>query len=136
MVYNLAFVTPTRKTTAQIAKMRESGLIAWKPQQAAAAAIKVGVTTAEIDAEVEKVISAHNAQPLFKGHRGSATSPFPAATCISINHEVVHGIPGSRKLNEGDIVSIDIGVRLDGWCSDTAMTLPVGEVDFRTKKLL
>lgn len=129
-------MAPTRKTMIQIAKMRESGLIAWKAQQAAAAAIKVGVTTAEIDAVVEKVIAAHNAQPLFKGHRGSATSPFPAATCISINDEVVHGIPGSRKLSEGDIVSIDIGVRLDGWCSDTAMTWPVGEIDSQTKRLL
>ena len=85
-----------------------------------AAAVRPGVVTAEIDAAIERFFLEHRAEPLFKGVPG--TVPFPATTCISINEEVVHGIPGPRKLKEGDIVSIDTGCRLNGWCGDAAAT--------------
>ncbi|HXO21239.1 MAG TPA: type I methionyl aminopeptidase [Thermoanaerobaculia bacterium] len=122
------------KTEAQIAKMRRAGLLVWKAHQAAAALIRPGVTTAEIDAAVERVIVEGGGVPLFKGVPGKV--PFPAATCISIDEEVVHGIPGPRRLAEGEIVSIDTGVKLDGWCADAAVTHPVGAVDPKVRRLL
>ncbi|MDP9121249.1 MAG: type I methionyl aminopeptidase [Acidobacteriota bacterium] len=123
-----------RKTEAQIEKMRRSGLIVWEAHQAAKALIEPGVTTAQIDAAVEGVILGHGAVPLFKGVPGKV--PFPASTCISINEEVVHGIPGPRRLKEGDVVSVDIGVKLDGWCGDAAITHPVGTIDPQARLLL
>jgi methionyl aminopeptidase len=92
-----------------------------------------GVTTAELDVFCEDFIRAHEgAVPAFKGLYG-----FPGSVCISMNEEVVHGIPTKRRrLAEGDIVSIDVGVKLEGWCSDAARTFPVGEVDEDTRMLL
>jgi len=127
-------MTGTLKTAAQIEKMRKAGLIVLQAHQEAAKLVRPGVTTAEINAVVEKTIADAGAQPLFKGVPGKI--PFPAGTCISINAEVVHGIPGPRQLKEGDVVSIDIGVRLDGWCGDAATTYPVGEVSAQAKELL
>lgn len=127
-------MTPYRKTDDQIAKMRQAGLIVWHAHQAAAELVQPGVPTAEIDAAVEKTIRELGGVPLFKGAPGKV--PFPASTCISVNSEVVHGIPGPRRLEEGDVVSIDIGVRLDGWCGDAAVTRPVGEVDEESRRLL
>lgn len=124
----------TLKSAAQIDKMRQAGLLVWQAHQEAARLIQPGVTTREIDAAVEKTIVGHGGIPLFKGVPGRV--PFPAATCISIGAEVVHGIPGPRKLKEGEVVSIDIGVRLDGWCGDAAVTYPVGEVAPELRKLL
>src|ERR1700683_1040638 len=129
-------VAGQQKTGVQIALMREAGLIAWEAHQAAASLVNPGVTTAEIDAAVEGVILSHKAEPLFKGHRVPGAAPFPASTCISINEQIVHGIPGSRKLKEGDIVTVDIGVRYQGWCADTAVTRPVGKVTAEVEKLL
>ena len=88
--------------------------------------VRPGVTTGEIDAAMEKFFSANNAIPLFKGVPGKV--PFPAVTCISVNDEVVHGIPGPRALREGDVVSIDTGCKLDGWCGDSAVTHGVGTI--------
>jgi methionyl aminopeptidase len=124
----------TLKTPSQIEKMRQAGLLVWEAHQEAAKLIAPGISTREIDAVVDRTIVSHGGKPLFKGVPGRV--PFPAATCISINAEVVHGIPGPRQLKEGDIVSIDIGVRLDGWCGDAATTYPVGEVSAEKKKLL
>jgi methionyl aminopeptidase len=92
------------------------------------------VTTADIDAVVERVFAEHDAEPLFKGVPGKV--PFPAATCVSVNEQVVHGIPGRRKLREGDIVSIDTGCRIEGWCGDSAWTYPVGTISPQVRKLL
>jgi methionyl aminopeptidase len=122
------------KTPKQITLMREAGLVVWEAHQIAADLIAPGVTTAEINAAVEQVIALHNATPLFKGVPGKV--PFPAGTCISVNEEVVHGIPGKRVLQEGDIVSIDIGVRLHGWCGDAAVTHPVGKISPEKQRLL
>jgi methionyl aminopeptidase len=93
-----------------------------------------GVSTAEIDAAVEGLFARHGATPLFKGFPGEV--PFPAATCISVNHQVVHGIPGSYRIQNGDIVSIDTGCRLNGWCGDAAWTYPVGEISDEKRRLL
>ena len=92
-----------------------------------------GVATGQIDAFCEQYIVSHEgAVPAFKGLYG-----FPGSVCISVNEEVVHGIPSPKRLlAEGDIVSVDVGVRLDGWCSDSAWTFPVGEVSAETQKLL
>jgi methionyl aminopeptidase len=88
-----------------------------------------GVTTLELDLEAERLTLEAGAQCLFKGVPGRyGAGPFPGATCISINEQVVHGIPSKRKIRDGDIVSIDFGVRLDGWCGDAADTFIVGDV--------
>jgi len=93
-----------------------------------------GVTTAEIDAAVERFFLEHDAIPLFKGVPGKV--PFPATCCISVNDEVVHGIPGSRVLLDGDVVSVDTGCSVGGWCGDAAVTHPVGTVSPRVQTLL
>lgn len=96
--------------------------------------IRPGVTTSEIDRAVEDLFLAHGATPLFKGVPGEV--PFPATTCISINEEVVHGIPSDRVICEGDLVSVDTGCRLDGWCGDSAWTYAVGEIDEEKQRLM
>lgn len=90
-----------------------------------------GVTTAELDREAEDFIRSQGAQPAFKGYRG-----FPGTLCISVNEEVVHGIPGRRKIRDGDIVSLDCGVIWDGYIADSAVTIPVGPVADDIRKLL
>ena len=92
-----------------------------------------GVSTWELDQFADRFITSHRgAVPAFKGLYG-----FPGSVCVSVNEEVVHGIPSrKRRLQEGDILSIDVGVRLQGWCSDSAWTFPVGEVDQATRRLL
>ena len=97
-----------------------------------AGAVRAGVTTAELDTLAEKLVRAAGAEPAFKGYRG-----YPATLCASINQEVVHGIPSSsRALKAGDIVSLDIGVKLGGYYGDSAVTVPVGEVPEKTRELL
>jgi methionyl aminopeptidase len=127
-------VSINMKSAQDIQRMRESGLLLWQTHQVARNMIQPGVTTKEIDAAVENFILSRHALPLFKGVPGRV--PFPASTCISVNQEVVHGIPSDRKLAEGDIVSMDIGIKLDGWCSDAAVTYPVGVIDEGKAKLL
>jgi len=90
-----------------------------------------GVTTGELDAAIEAMIREAGCVPSFKGYHG-----FPASACISVNEEVVHGIPGERKLVEGDIVGVDIGLIRDGWHADSAETLPVGRIDDEAARLL
>lgn len=91
-----------------------------------------GVTTKQLDGVTEEFIRSHDgAVPAFQGLYG-----FPGAACISVNEEIVHGIPGDRVLADGDIVTVDVGVKLDGWCSDSAFTYPVGAIDADTQNLL
>lgn len=90
-----------------------------------------GMTTADIDARAEDLIARQKAKPAFKGYRG-----FPACACVSINEEVVHGIPGPRRLKEGDIVSIDVGIILNDYFADTAFTAGIGKISAPRKKLL
>lgn len=122
------------RSAREIALMRKAGLLTWQAHQLAAGLIRPGVTTAEIDAVIERFFAQHNAAPLFKGVPGPV--PFPAVTCISVNEEVVHGIPGKRKLVEGDIVSIDTGCKLNGWCGDAAATWAVGRAKPEVQRLL
>jgi methionyl aminopeptidase len=122
------------RSPRELAEMRKAGLLVWQVHRLVSAAIRPGVTTAELNAIVEEFFAAHGAIPLFKGQPG--TVPFPAATCVSVNEEVVHGIPGPRKLVEGDIVSIDTGCKLGGWCGDAAATYPVGRVAPDVQRLL
>jgi methionyl aminopeptidase len=94
--------------------------------------VRAGVTTGELDTIVEDFIRSHaGAEPAFKGLYG-----FPGSACISVNEEIVHGIPGPRVLHDGDIVTIDIGVKFEGMFTDAAITHPVGEIDEVTKRLL
>ena len=122
------------RSPREMAEMRKAGLLVWQAHKLVAAAIRPGVTTAEINAVVDRFFAKHNAVPLFKGVPG--TVPFPTSTCISINEEVVHGIPGPRKLVEGDIVSVDTGCKLAGWCGDAAATYAVGRVGPDVRRLL
>lgn len=122
------------KSEREIAQMRKAGLLVWKAHQVAFELVKPGVTTAEINAAVEQCIAENHALPLFKGVPGRV--PFPAAACISVNEQVVHGIPGPRVLKEGDIVSIDIGCKLNGWCGDAAVTHAVGQISPDVQHLL
>ena len=114
--------------------MRAAGVIVAEAHHAAAQLIQPGVTTREIDAAVEAVFQKHGAEPLFLGFPGKV--PFPAVTCTSLNEEVVHGIPGNRVLRAGDILSVDTGCRLAGWCADSAWTYAVGEVDRGKQRLM
>jgi methionyl aminopeptidase len=122
------------RSPREIAQMRKPGLLVWEAHQVAAPLVRPGITTGEIDAAVEAFFEEKGAIPLFKGVPGKI--PFPAVTCISVNDEVVHGIPGKRVLREGDVVSIDTGCRFEGWCGDAAVTHPVGKIDPEVQRLL
>jgi methionyl aminopeptidase len=122
------------RSPREIALMRRAGLVVWGAHQVAGRLVRPGVTTGEIDAAVEAFFLEHGAIPLFKGVPGKV--PFPAVCCISVNDEVVHGIPGPRVLRAGDVVSIDTGCSLGGWCGDSAFTHPVGEVAVDVQRLL
>jgi len=111
--------------------MKEAGLIVWQVHQELAKAVQPGVTTLELDELAERLIRAAGGIPTFKGYRG-----YPASICASVNEEVVHGVPSGRKLREGDIVAIDLGVTYQGWVADSAYTHPVGQVDPETARLL
>jgi methionyl aminopeptidase len=122
------------RSQREIGQMRKAGLLVWQAHQLAATLVRPNVTTGEIDAAVERFFAEHHAVPLFKGVPGKI--PFPAVTCISVNDEVVHGIPGRRALREGDIVSIDTGCKYEGWCGDSAVTIAVGKIDPEVQRLL
>jgi len=111
------------KTEAEIELQRESSLLVGKTLAEVAKHIRPGVKTLELDTIAETFIRDHGAEPGFKGYNG-----FPATLCISVNDEVVHGIPGERSLKDGDIVSIDCGTIMYGFYGDSAFTFPVGEV--------
>lgn len=119
------------KSKREIEQLKKSSAIVAEVFEKIKKAIEPGVQTKELDRIAEDIIRSKGAIPAFKGYRG-----FPATVCISINEEVVHGIPGQRRLKEGDIVSIDVGVNLNGYFGDGAITLPVGEVDEIGKRLI
>jgi methionyl aminopeptidase len=120
-----------KKTPAEIDRMAAAGTILVKTLNLLKGKIRPGVTTAELDAAAEKFIRSHGAEPAFKGYRG-----FPGSICTSPNSMVVHGIPGPYKLSRGDILSIDVGVVLDGWVADAARTFAVGPVSPIAQRLL
>lgn len=119
------------KTPREIEIMREAGRIVALTHQELAKYIVPGVKTKELDMIAEEFILKQDAIPSFKGYNG-----FRGSICASVNDELVHGIPGERVLNEGDIISIDIGAKFNGYHGDSAWTYPVGEIDMETKKLL
>jgi methionyl aminopeptidase len=114
--------------------MRKAGIVNWGAHQLVGSLIAPGVTTKSVDLAVEQYFAQHTAIPLFKGVPGK--TPFPAVCCMSVNDEVVHGIPGSRLLKPGDIISVDTGCKLNGWCADSAVTYPVGPVHPELERLL
>ncbi|MBQ9813789.1 MAG: type I methionyl aminopeptidase [Thermoguttaceae bacterium] len=122
------------KTEKDIWKMRKAGLLTWSAHELVRKIIRPGMTTRELDAEVEKLFDRNFAVGMFKGVPGRV--PFPAVTCISINDQVVHGIPGDRVIQDGDLVSVDLGCKIDGWCGDSAYTSLVGSVSEKAKKLV
>ena len=126
------------RSPREIKKMRAAGLIVWQAHQAAARLLKPGVTTDEINQSFRETFDSYDAEPLFLnyGEIPDRRPPFPAETCISINEEVVHGIPGSREIKEGDIVSLDTGCRVSGWCGDAAVTHGIGKISSLAKRLL
>ena len=119
------------KSPSEIEKMRAAGRLTAQARALAGSLIRPGVTTGEIDRAVRKFIQSHGAKPSFLGYGG-----FPASTCISVNEVVIHGIPGSRKLKEGDVVSVDVGAFLDGFHGDCAATFLCGEVSPEARKLV
>ncbi len=102
------------KSKAEIARMREAGRITALALQAMRERVRPGVTTAELNAIAEEVVLSHGATPAFKGYPPQAPNPFPATVCISINEQLVHGRPGPRPLQDGDIVSLDMGAIYQG----------------------
>ena len=122
------------KSENEIALMREAGRVNALALSAVRAAIQPGVTTAELDAIADEVIRKHGGKAVFKGYPGPY--PYPATICASVNEELVHGIPGKRKLKEGDIISVDCGTQLDGFIGDSAFTAGVGEISAQAQRLL
>jgi len=120
-----------RKTPLEITKMREAGKILAMLFEHIKPMVQPGITTAQLDSEAEMFIDMNNAKPAFKGYRG-----YPATLCTSINDCIIHGIPGQIKLKAGDIIGLDVGVLLNGFYSDAAITLPVGEVPAHAKALM
>ncbi|PGZ98904.1 type I methionyl aminopeptidase [Bacillus pseudomycoides] len=119
------------KTPREIEIMREAGKIVALTHQELKKHIAPGITTKELDQIAEKTILKYGAVPSFKGYNG-----FPGSICASVNEELVHGIPGKRKLQEGDIISIDIGAKYNGYHGDSAWTYPVGNISESVQKLL
>lgn len=120
-----------RKSRAEMAKMREAGRIVAETLKLLAEAIGPGISTGELNRLAEGYIIKRGGKPAFRGYRG-----FPCSICTSVNEEVVHGIPGSRKLEAGDIVGIDVGVALRGYYGDAAETFPVGPVSLEVERLI
>ena len=120
-----------KKSAEEIEKIAASGRVLTRCHSLLRQKARPGVTTGELDQAAERFIRSQGAEPAFKGYRG-----YPGSICASPNSMVVHGIPGSYALNRGDILSVDIGVILDGWVSDAAVTLPIGPVSPVARKLL
>lgn len=123
------------KSDIEIERMRDSALLVSRTLGEVGKYIEPGIQTGKLDQIAEDFIKKNNAKPAFKGY-GPADNPFPGTLCISVNEEVVHGIPGTRELQEGDIVSIDCGVEKEGYFGDHAYTFAVGECDDKTLHLL
>ncbi len=120
------------KSKSELEKMRKAGMIAGNALHFGGRAIKVGMTTFELDKIIHDYIVKHGAKPSFLGYGG-----FPASACISINNQVIHGIPSKKvRIQEGDVVSIDVGAYIDGFHGDTAYTFAVGKISEEAQQLL
>jgi methionyl aminopeptidase len=120
-----------RKSRRELEQMADAGAIVVRTIELVGEHVRPGVTTAELDAIADEFVRSHGGVPTFKGYRG-----YPAATCISPNEMVVHGIPGRYVLRDGDIVSFDVGVTLEGFVADSAFTFAVGEISEEAQRLL
>jgi methionyl aminopeptidase len=121
----------TRKSRSEIAHMRRAGRVVADVLEIIADALRPGVTTSRLDSLAEAHILRSGATPSFKGYHG-----FPSSICVSIDREVVHGIPGNRVVRDGQVVSIDVGAIVDGWHADAARTFVVGEVPSAVRELV
>lgn len=119
------------KSNKEILKMQKAGSITAQALQVASESIKAGITTYELDKIIHRFITSKGAVPSFLGYGG-----FPGSACISINDEVIHGIPGPRKIQDGDIVSVDVGAYIDGYHGDSCKTFAVGEISDDAKALM
>ena len=119
------------KSEAELRFMREAGRIVAETHRLMAASVRAGITTLELDDIADRYIRSQGAIPSFKGY-----NQFPGSICASVNEELVHGIPGSRKLNDGDIITLDIGAQYEGYHGDSAWTYPVGAVSQEVSRLL
>ena len=119
------------KTRREIELMRQAGRITAAARSLAREMVTPGITTAQIDREVRKFIEKSGARPTFLGYGG-----YPASVCLSVNDEIIHGIPGSRVLREGDIVSVDVGATYRGFVGDCAGTYGCGEISEEAKRLI
>src|SRR6185369_17273394 len=127
-----------RKTAAELEKMRRSGLLVWQILQNLKELAVEGASTWDLEVVAEKMMADAGARPAFKGYYvAAAGEQYKFVLCTSVNSEIVHGMPSTKRvLKNGDIVSIDTGVKLDGYYGDSAVTVPVGEVSEETRKLL
>jgi methionyl aminopeptidase len=121
----------TCKSTRELERMRHSGRIAARVLAKLASVVQPGITTQEVNRYADELIRAEGATPAFLGYHG-----FTGSICTSVNEQIVHGIPGPRKLREGDLFKIDIGTCAEGWFSDTAVTIPVGAISSAAQRLL
>jgi len=119
------------KTQEEIELMQKSGQILAKIMRELKARVEPGMTTKELDKLAEELIFSYGSKPAFKGYNN-----FPASLCTSVNEQIVHGVPSDRKLIEGDILSLDLGVIYNGFCSDMAVTLPIGSIDPEVNRLI
>lgn len=126
----------TIKTAHEIEFMRESNRIVGEVIKLIGTQIRPGITTLQLDGLAEDYIRSCGAEPAFKGYGFEANNLFPGTLCVSVDNEVVHGIPGKRVLREGEIVSVDVGVKKNGFYGDGAFTFPVGDVSDEKKKLM
>ena len=124
------------KTDDEIELLRQSNLLVGKTLAEVAKLIKPGVTTLELDKVAEEFIRDNGAVPTFKGFPNPYGGPFPGSICTSVNEQVVHGVPSNVVLKDGDIISVDCGTYMNGYCGDSAYTFCVGEVDPVIKELL
>jgi len=124
------------KSPREIGKMRLAGAVVARVLARFGDLVAPGVTTADLDAAAVEVVREADGEMAFLGYRAGHLPPFPGSICASVNEEVVHGFPGPRELAEGDIVSLDVGVRLNGYYGDAAVTLAVGEIDAEAERLL
>jgi methionyl aminopeptidase len=126
----------TIKSDKELDLMRQAGQVVAQAKALVSEAVEPGVTTRELDRIAEEEIKRAGATPSFKGYPGVAQTPFPATICVSLNEEIVHGIPGDRVLREGDIVSIDVGAIVGGFHGDSAFTMGVGAISEEASRLI
>jgi len=126
------------KSKHEIAKLRDAGRLVAETFEMLREHVQPGAKLSDLDRIAEEFIVKHGAKVLYKGYTGGSrnTPPFPGAICTSVNEEICHGLPNDRILKEGDIIGVDIGLRLRGWCGDSCVTYPVGEVSADAKHLM